>query len=230
MDIVSFWAALGAGIASFISPCILPMVPVYLATLAGPQILDDEDERRFRLPLFLHALCFVLGFTVIFTLLGAITGLAGWTINSYSPLARWISGGILVIMGLLMLASQYIPFFGREMRYMPKLGQTTSYLRSFLVGGAFTIAWTPCLSPILGSVLTLAMASETAWHGAFLLTVYSLGMGIPFLLIGAFFGALTPLLRRLERASLIIYHIGAAILIIVGILIIIGKIDWLYIS
>jgi cytochrome c-type biogenesis protein len=227
MENVSFWASLGAGLASFITPCVLPLVPVYLATLAGPQILDEAQYRR--LPLFLHALCFVLGFTVIFTLMGAIVGLAGIHINFNSPVARWISGGVLVLFGLFMLASQYIPALGRTMRFTPKVGQTTSYARSFLIGGAFTIAWTPCISPILGSVMMMAMASETAWHGAFLLVVYSLGLGIPFLLIGAFFGYLSPLLRKLGRASVVIYLVSAAILIIVGILVIAGKLSLLYI-
>lgn len=227
MDNVSIWASLGAGIASFISPCVLPLVPVYLATLAGPQILDEAQRRR--LPLFLHALCFVLGFTIVFTMMGAAAGLIGVNINFASPIVRWISGGILVLLGLFMLASQYIPTLGRTLRLTPKIGQTTSYIRSFLIGGAFTIAWTPCLSPILGAVMTMAMASETAWHGAFLLSIYSLGLGIPFLLIGAFFGFLSPLLRKLGRASLIIYLISAAILIAVGILIIIGKVSLLYI-
>ncbi len=114
---------------------------------------------------------------------GALAGLAGININTTSPTARWISGGLLIVFGLFMLASQFIPALGFEKRLAPKVGQTTSYVRSFLIGGAFTLAWTPCLSPILGSVLTLAVTSETAWRGAFLLVVYSLGLGIPFLIM-----------------------------------------------
>jgi cytochrome c-type biogenesis protein len=227
MQDVSFWASLGAGIASFISPCVLPLVPVYLATLAGPEILDKGGPAR-RLPLFLHALFFVLGFTVVFTLLGALAGLAGISINTSSPLTRWISGGLLIFFGLFMLASQYVPALAFEKRLTPKAGRTTSYLQSFIIGGAFTVAWTPCLSPILGSVLTLALTSETAWRGAFLLAVYSIGLGIPFLLIGAFFGYLSPLLRKLGRASRIIYMVAAVILIAMGILIVIDKMNLLY--
>ena len=227
MDNISVWASLGAGIASFISPCVLPLVPVYLATLAGPQILE-EDQRR-TLPLVIHALFFVMGFTVVFTLLGALVGLAGISINSNSPPVRWISGGLLIFFGLFMLASQYIPALGFEKRLSPGVGHTTSFIRSFLIGGAFTVAWTPCLSPILGGVLTLAVTSDTAWQGAGLLAVYSLGLGIPFLLIGAFFGYLSPFLRKLGRASRYIYMAAAAILIAIGILIIIGKLNLLYI-
>ena len=226
MQDVTFWAALWAGFLSFVSPCVLPMVPVYLATLAGPQILDSAERKR--LPLFLHALFFVLGFTVVFTLLGALAGIAGININPNNPAVRWISGGLLIFFGLFMLGSQFIPALGFEKRLTPRLGQTTGYARSFLIGAAFTVAWTPCLSPILGAVLTLAITSETAWHGAFLLAVYSLGLGIPFLLLGAFFGFLSPLLRKLGRASRVIYMVAAIILIIMGILIVSGNMSWLY--
>jgi len=227
MDNVSIWASLGAGLASFITPCVLPLVPVYLATLAGPQILDEAQHER--LPLFLHAACFVAGFTIVFTLMGAVAGLTGKFINFNSTAAHWISGGVLVLFGLFMLATQFIPALGRTIRYTPRFGHTTSYVRSLLIGGAFTIAWTPCISPLLGSVLTMAMTSETAWRGAFLLAVYSFGLGLPFLLIGAFFGVLSPLLSRLGRASSIIYIVSAVILIVIGILIIIGKINLLYV-
>ena len=226
MENVTVLAALGAGIASFISPCVLPLVPVYLATLAGPQILDEAQ--RERLPLFLHALFFVLGFTVVFTLIGALAGLAGISINPNDPVVRWVSGGLLIFFGLFMIASQYIPALGFEKRLNPGVGQSTSYLRSFLIGGAFTVAWTPCLSPILGSVLTLALTSETAWRGAFLLAVYSLGLGIPFLLLGAFFGYLSPFLKKLGRASRIIYIVAAVILIAMGVLIVTDHMGILY--
>jgi cytochrome c-type biogenesis protein len=127
-----------------------------------------------------------------------------------------------------MIASQYIPALGFERRLNPGVGDKTSFLRSFLIGGAFTVAWTPCLSPILGTILTLAITSETAPRGALLLAVYSFGLGIPFLLLGAFFGFLSPLLRRMGRASRVIYMVAAFILIAVGILIVTDKINILY--
>ncbi len=226
MDNVSVLAALGAGIASFISPCVLPLVPVYLATLAGPQILDEAQ--RERLPLFLHSLFFVLGFTVVFTLLGALAGLASININPSDPVVRYISGGLLIFFGLFMIASQYIPALGFERRLTPGVGDKTSFLRSFLIGGAFTVAWTPCLSPILGAILTFAITSDTAWKGAFLLAIYSLGLGIPFLLLGAFFGFLSPLLRQVGRVSRIIYMVAAVILVAVGLLIVLNKLSILY--
>ena len=226
MDNVSVWAAFIAGIASFITPCVLPMVPVYLASLAGPEVLEGNNRSRW--PLFLHALCFVLGMGLVFTTTGALAGLAGININPNSPTVQKISGGLLIFFGLFMLAAGFIPWLNFEKRFSPKVGRSSGYIRSFVVGAAFTVAWTPCLSPILGSVLTLALNSETAGKGAFLLAVYSLGMGLPFLLLGAFFSTLTPLLKRIGRFSRWIYFASGILLVVVGILIILGKFRFLH--
>ena len=228
MENVTFWAAFGAGIASFITPCVLPMVPVYLASLAGPEILEGSSVSRW--PLFLHALSFVLGMGLVFTLSGALAGLAGININPNSPVIQKISGGLLIFFGLFMLGSGFIPCLNFEKRLSPKMGRSSGYIRSFIVGAAFTVAWTPCLSPILGSVLTLALNSETAGKGAVLLAVYSLGLGLPFLLIGAFFSRLMPLLKRIERFSRWIYFASGALLMIAGILILLNKLSLLYLN
>lgn len=226
MENISFWVALGAGLASFLSPCVLPLVPVYLASLAGPEILDPEIATR-RLPIFLHSFSFVLGFSIVFTAMGALVGLAGVKINPNSLLVQRVSGSLLVALGLFMLAALKIPWLNYERRLSPSFGVTTGYLRSLLTGGVFTLAWIPCLSPILGGVLTLAYSSETAWQGTYLLTSYSLGLGIPFLIIGAAFSSITPLLKRSYRYSRIIYIISGVILVVVGILILTGNLTLL---
>jgi cytochrome c-type biogenesis protein len=223
MDSVSFWAAFGAGLASFILPCVLPLIPVYLASLAGPEILDPEKMKR--LPLFFHALFFVLGFTVVFTLMGALVGLLGISINPLSPVVKWVSGGLLLFFGLFMLGSLFIPALNFEKRLSPKTSERTSYLRSLLIGAAFPLGWTACSGPILGGILTLAYTSQTAWRGALLLAVFSIGLGLPFLLIGLFFNALRPLLHKIGRYSRWIYAISGLLLIAMGILIIIGRLN-----
>jgi cytochrome c-type biogenesis protein len=119
-----------------------------------------------------------------------------------------------------------VPWLNYERRLAPSLGTTIGYLRSFLTGGIFSLAWTPCVGPILGSVLTLALGSETAWQGAYLLAIYSLGLGLPFLIIGAAFGSITPLLRRINRYSNWIYIISGLLLITIGILILTNKLVW----
>ena len=229
MENVSIFAAFGAGLASFVTPCILPMVPVYIASLAGPEILEAKTSIK-RMSVFLHSLYFVLGFTLVFSLMGALVGLAGISINPNSLLVQRISGSLFIFFGLFMLASLKISWLNYEKRLSLPLRTTSGYLRSMLIGGVFTLAWTPCLSPILGSVLTLAFNSDTAWQGAYLLTSYSLGLGLPFLIIGATFSSITPLLKRSYRYSKIIYIISGLILVLVGILILTSNLGVLYIE
>lgn len=228
MSDVSVWAAFAAGIASFFTPCVLPMVPVYLASLAGPEILEKGSGGRWSL--FLHSLSFVVGMATIFTLTGALAGLAGVHINPASPLVRQISGGLLIFFGLFMLAAGFIPRLNFEKRFSPKMAHTRGYLASFVIGASFTVAWTPCLSPILGSVLAFAWNSETAGKGAILLASYSLGLGLPFLMMGAFFSSLMPVLKRIGRFTRWVYFVSGALLLIIGILILFGKISVLYVS
>lgn len=226
MEHISLLSAFGAGLASFVSPCVLPLVPVYFASLCGPEILDPGADVR-RVPVFLHSLSFVLGFSLIFTVMGSLVGLAGIVINPNSFLVRMVSGGLLVAFGLFMLAALKVPWLNYERRLAPSLGPTTGYLRSFITGGVFCLAWTPCISPLLGGVLTLAWGSQTAWRGAYLLAVYSLGLGLPFLVVGAAFSSITPLLRRMNRYSNLVYIVSGVLLIAVGILVLTGRLVWL---
>ena len=226
MEDISLWAAFSGGLLSFGTPCVLPLVPVYLASLAGPEILEPK-VKRIRLPIFFHSLSFVLGFSLVFVMLGALVGLAGIFISPYSPLVQRISGSLLIAFGLFMLAAWKVPWLNYEKRLTTSLGTTTGYLRSLLTGSIFCLAWTPCISPLLGSVLTLAWSSQTAWQGAYLLTIYSLGFGLPFLIIGTAFGSITPLLKRIHRYSQLVYIVSGVLLIAIGILILTGRLTWL---
>lgn len=221
MDDVSLLVAFGAGLLSFLSPCVLPLVPVYLASLCGPEIFEPKAG-GFRMPRFLHSLAFVIGFSIVFVILGAAAGLIGFAIGPYSVFSQ-ISGSLLIVFGLFMLAALKIPWLNYERRLNPSLSVTTGYLRSFLIGAVFPIAWIPCVSWVLGGILVLAGTSETAGYGAFLLAVYSLGLGLPFLLIGVAFDAVSPLLKRIGRYSNAIYITSGVVLIIVGILILTNK-------
>ena len=225
MEEISLLVAFGAGLLSFLSPCVLPLVPVYLASLAGPEIFDDKITRK-RMPIFLHSLSFVLGFALVFTILGAGAGLIGFAISAHLAVIRQIAGSLLIVFGLFILASLKVPWLNYEKRLSSSLGTTTSYLRSFLTGGIFSLAWTPCVGPILGGILTLALGSETAWQGAYLLATYSLGLGLPFLIMGIAFDFITPLLKRIYRYSSLIHIISGLLLIAVGILILTNKLVW----
>jgi len=222
---VSLLVAFGAGLASFLSPCVLPMVPVYLASLAGADVLEPEAKQK-RLPILLHSLSFVIGFTIIFSLWGAGAGLIGSFLVAYSTVLRTVVGILLIVFGLVMLATLKVPWLNYEKRLNPSLGTTSSYLRSFIIGAVFPIAWIPCASWQLGSILSLAGSSGTVGQGTYLLAIYSLGLGIPFLLLGAAFDLVIPLLKRISRYSTWIYVISGLLLITVGILILTNRLVW----
>jgi len=221
---ISLVIALGGGLLSFLSPCVLPMVPVYLASLYGPEVFDS---RGARVAVFLHSLSFVVGFSVVFIFLGVIAGLTGYAINPDYSLLRKIAGSLLIAFGLLILAARKVPWLNYEKRLALSLGRTTGYLRSLIIGAVFSVSWTACVGPILGSILTLASVRATAWEGAYLLAVYSLGLGLPFLVIGAAFDAIQPWLKRIYRYSSLIQVISGLLLIIIGVLVLTGKLVWI---
>jgi cytochrome c-type biogenesis protein len=223
VESISLIVAFGAGLASFLLPCTLPLVPVYLGSLAGPDIFVAGAYKKRRIPVFFHSLSFVVGFTTVFVIMGVGAGLAGFALSSHLTVIRQIASGLLIFFGVFMLASLKIPWLNFEKRLAPSRGTTISYLRSFLIGAIYPLAVTSCGSYILGGILTLAGSSETALHGAYLLAIYSLGLGIPFLIIGAAFDSLIPLLKRIRRYSAAIYIFSGILLIAVGILILTNK-------
>ena len=219
---ISALVALVGGLLSFFSPCVLPLVPVYFASIYGPEVFEVESK-RLRFSLFFHSLCFVLGFSLIFTLFGAGAGLLGFALGKYFDLLRQVAGSLLIAFGLLLLLALKIPWLNFERRLSPSLGTGTGYLRSFFVGSIFSLAYTPCLSPILGGIFALALTSETAFRGAYLLLIYSFGLGLPFLLVGLAFDFLAPALKWMHRYSTIIYIVSGLLLIVVGVLILLDK-------
>lgn len=222
---ISIVVAFSAGLLSFLSPCVLPLVPVYLASLVGPEIFGDRVTVN-RLPIFLHSLSFVIGFSLIFTTMGAIAGLTGFAINPSLALLNKISGSLLIAFGLFMLAALKVPWLNFEKRLTPSLGSTTGYLRSFIIGATFSLAWIACVGPILAGILALALNSATAWRGAYLLAIFSLGLGLPFLIVGVAFDSITPLLKRIHRYSNLIHLISGLLLIAVGVLVLTNNLIW----
>ena len=225
MENISLLVAFSAGLLSFLSPCVLPLVPVYLASLCGPEIYDVTST-KIRIPLFLHSLTFMAGFSIIFVTLGAIAGLTGYAINPGLALLNRISGSLLIVFGLFLLAALKVPWLNYEKHLTASRVSTTGYLRSFTIGAVFSLAWTACVGPILGGILALAMSSAMAWQGACLLAIYSLGLGLPFLIIGIAFDSLLPVLRRVQRFSVLISVVSGLLLIAVGILILTNNLIW----
>ncbi len=229
MDGISPWVALTGGLVSLLSPCILPMIPVYFASLAGPEISQNGISGH-RLSIFIHSLSFIAGFSIIFILMGAGAGLIGFTVRSQISLVRLISGSLMILFGLFMLAAIKIPWLNYEKRLQARGSLASGYLRSFILGVLFTPVWTPCAGPVLGSIATLALDSGSGWQGGYLLAFYSLGIGIPFLIFGLAYNSVLPWLKRINRYSTYIYIFSGVLLVALGILIIINKLTWISLS
>ena len=225
MESISPWVALGGGLLSLLSPCVLPMIPVYLAVLAGPAVAGEGQGKR-RLTVFKRSLLFVAGFALVFVLMGAGAGWVGDLINSHLLLVRRIAGSLMILFGLFMLASNWVSWLNYEKRLSAGTNLATGYFSSFQIGLLFALAWTPCVGPVLGGILALAFESKSVWQGAALLGIYSLGLGLPFLAIGLAFDSLRPLLLRLKRFSAYVYIVGGLLLIATGVLIWMNKLNW----
>ncbi len=216
---ISLFLAFGAGVLSFLSPCVLPLVPVYLSHLTGRAINPQGATVAQRRSTFSHALSFVLGFSIVFTVLGASIGLVGYLLYGLLPVLEKIGGIILIVFGLHTIGLLKIPFLYRELRLGADPAGRWGIASSFLVGAIFAAAWTPCVGPVLSGILLLAGTSGTVGRGALLLFVYSLGLGLPFLLAGTSLAWSSGLLRRLKRHGRAVSVLSGILLVVMGVLI-----------
>ena len=222
---VTLSAALVAGLVSFFSPCVLPLVPVYLGYMTGTAVSNVEETRRLKT--LAHAVFFVLGFGLVFVMLGAAAGLLGSVLYPIMPYLIKIGGVILIVFGLQMMGLVSIPFLNMEKRLELGRGRGKNYWTSFLIGLVFAAGWTPCVGPVLASILLLAAESQTVGVGALLLAVYVLGLGVPFLVVAGLVDVATPALRRMNRHLRAISIIGGILLIVTGFLLLAGLFDTL---
>lgn len=209
--------AFGAGVLSFLSPCVLPLVPVYLGYLTGSAIGGEEAPKR--ITVFLHALAFGLGFSLVFVLLfGLPVGYLGRFLADFTAILVKIGGLLLIVFGLHTAGLIQLPFLVMERRMEASLGSSPTYLRSVLVGMTFAAGWTPCVGPLLGAILTLALDAQSVWRAVFFLSVYSLGLSIPFLVVALLLTTATGWLRQLNRYLNIVSVVSGIFLIIIGLL------------
>jgi cytochrome c-type biogenesis protein len=208
--------AFGAGLISFLSPCVLPLVPGYISAVAG--VTPEEIRPRRVLG---PSLIFVGSFSAIFIALGLISE---QTLHGTltGPTALKVSGGLIVAMGVVFVLAPFVPRLSREW-HVTQLTQRAGRSGPLITGAAFALAWTPCTGPTLGAILTAAGASHSAAHGAFLLAVYCAGLGIPFLVTGLAFGTATSALDVVKRHYPVVIGFGGAVLIGMGILIWTGE-------
>lgn len=206
------------GLASFLSPCLLPLIPVYMTYLLGKAAEDAILEKKGHRRLIINSLSFVAGFILIFVLLGAAATSIGSFLLANQVIIRKISGILIVVFGLFSMGILNIKFLNYERR-LNITSSTPGILSSLILGIGFGFAWTPCIGPILASVLILAGQSKTIIEGIILLLVYGLGIGLPFIAISLFYKALYPILQKLIKHAKIIKIISGFLLIIIGVLI-----------
>jgi cytochrome c-type biogenesis protein len=213
--------ALAAGLVSFLSPCVLPLVPGYLSTVIGVTPADLKEGvgvRRVLVP----SVLFIASFSAIFILLGLSATVIGSTLNQHKHALEQIGGAVIVVMGVIFLSTPFVRFLNREW-HSEALLRLAGRGGPVLAGAAFAIAWTPCTSITLGAILTQAAVSSSAAHGALLLAFYSAGLAIPFLLIALAFERMTNALSVVKRHFPLIIGLGGAVMIVLGLLILTGE-------
>jgi cytochrome c-type biogenesis protein len=217
-------AAFVAGVASFISPCVLPLVPAYLSFMSGVSLADlrgAEHRTRHLRSVFLSSLAFVLGFSLVFVALGASASAIGKQLLAATPVIGRVAGVLIVILGVHMTGLVRIPFLEYERRFQASGG--AGLATSFVMGLAFAFGWTPCIGPILAVILAQAASAETVGRGILLLAVYSAGLGLPFLLAGLFLNAFYAFFSRMQRHFHLVEVVAGCILIGVGLLLVFNQ-------
>jgi cytochrome c-type biogenesis protein len=224
---VGILAALAAGLVSFLSPCVLPLVPGYLSAVTGvmPDELDRAPLRRVLGP----SLLFVASFSAIFILLGLGATSLGSTLNENRVTLERISGVVIIVLGVFFLLTPFVGRLNKEWR-VDALLERAGRGGPVVAGAAFAIAWTPCVGPTLGAILSAAALSDSTGHGAYLLAWYSAGLAIPFLLTTIAFQRMTKVFAVIKRHYALIVAAGGAILIVMGLLILTGELTQLNIE
>jgi len=217
--VLGVMVAFAAGLLSFLSPCVLPLVPSYIGFLTGMTLPEVETRRRVAL---LHALLFVLGFSLVFVFLGASATALGRALNYYQVWLQRIGGVLILGFGVLCLGLIKTRFFDLERRV--QLDQKPAgYLGSALVGMAFAAGWTPCIGPVLGGILSLAATTVEVQRGMLLLAVYSAGLGLPFLLAALALDSFLQWFQRFRPLLPWVMRISGGLLVLVGLLLITGQ-------
>ena len=218
----TIFVALLAGLGSFIAPCILPMIPAFLAYISGTTVTELGSKSGSvlsinRVNIVLNTIFFVIGFSVVFSILGVlINSVFSMAVGEFTESLNFVGGTIIVAFGIFMLLSTKIRSLNIEKKFFPKSSKT-SYPMSFVFGLAFAVGWTPCVGPILGTILTLAATTPSLSFS--LLLAYSLGLGIPFILMGVFFSRATRLIRSMTKHLKYYNVILGGFIILLGILV-----------
>lgn len=226
MDGFSFWLVFGAGVLSFLSPCVLPLVPPYLTYMSGAsfdQLRDDGATAGviWRKSVF-TSLFFIAGFSVVFILFGATATAFGQAFRQALPIITPVAGLFIIAMGLHFLGVYRIGFLDRQLRHNGP-GVASGPLGGFLLGLAFAVGWTPCIGPVLAAILAVASTKDTALDGAALLGLYSLGLGVPFLLAGVAIGPFLTFFSSFKKHLGMVEKVMGGFLVLTGLLFLTGQ-------
>ncbi len=227
---IGYFSAVGAGALSFLSPCVLPLVPPYLCYMAGVSVEEFREDdghaaaAHTRLALLTASFGFVLGFSTVFVALGAGASTIGALLRVWQEPLAIIAGIVIILMGLNFLGVIRIPLLSREARFQAG-GRPAGVVAAYVMGLAFAFGWTPCIGPVLGPILTLAGGRETVGEGAALLLAYSLGLGIPFIVAALFSGSFMRFLARFRTHLGRVEKVMGGLLVAAGILFLTGGVQ-----
>jgi cytochrome c-type biogenesis protein len=215
-----------AGLISFLSPCVLPLVPGYVSYVAGRSLdeLQQRDLARANLSAVGLSLFFIMGFSAVFIALGASATALGQLLLEYRYEAGLVGGAIVIVFGLFMIGLVALPWLQRELRFRLDI-KGGSPLGAFVLGLAFAFGWTPCIGPILGGILTVSASSAQAANGVLLLSIYSLGLGVPFLAAAAFTGTFFAKFKAIRRIGRPLQVAAGVVMVIMGVAIMTGNLS-----
>lgn len=226
---VGLLASFFAGVGSFVSPCVLPLVPAYVSYLTGRSLGFQQSDgqasaRAMRWHALTHGMAFILGFSVVFVILGLATSALGQLLFNYRFYLARIGGLVVVLFGLHMTGLVRIPFLAYDIRYeADEVVEKGGYLASFLLGVFFSAGWSPCVGPVLGAILTYSLQGGSTWVGAYLLAAYSAGLAVPFLLAALSVDWVTTLLTKYSRVTHYVEIAMGVVLIVLGVLLFTGS-------
>jgi cytochrome c-type biogenesis protein len=223
-DQVTYLAAFVAGVLSFISPCVLPLIPGYISFVSGASLdeMRDTADRRARRQVLVASLTFVLGFSLVFIALGASASAIGQFVFRNQPILGKIAGAVIIVFGLHTMGVFRLKFLDMEKRATAQR-KPAGLLGALLVGVAFAFGWTPCIGPILAGILVVAGSRDTVGEGVILLAVYSLGLGVPFLLTSLAIDRFFSVTAKIRRHYHAIEVVSGALLVAIGVLIFTGQ-------